>query len=240
MKSEAPRVILFGGPTLYGLPPSTLTNLPLLQQPPVVRGDLDALINAVDHPGEIVIADGIYSPGNPLEEAEVIRAFTRGWKLWGVSSTGALLAAQMKTPGLRGFGAVFRHFLLNPQFGRDEIALLHSPEPPYAPFSEPLIHLRLLLEHLVFERTLPASAAEKITVEFERSPLSERTLDSLNEKLVRHGALSESRARFAVSRIGRFRAKGEDLFRFLQLRFRGHGQVPNPKDFSILHPVSLS
>ena len=76
--------------------------------------------------------------------------------MWGLSSMGAIRAREMAHLGMRGYGSVYAPFATEGDFQDDEVALLHEPNAPYRPVSEPLVHLREAVAHLASERSSPA------------------------------------------------------------------------------------
>lgn len=217
--STSPQIAthLFVGPTLHTVEPTFLSRFAVSPHPPVKRGDIDALLREAETPGDIIIADGILTPGVAIETGEIERALAAGWGFWGVASTGAMLAAQMKRPGMRGFGYIFRCFLLEKDFSQDDIALLHSPLPPFTPFSEPLVHQRLLLEHLVAKDAISPVVAKRILMAIKQEALAQRTLERLQRLLIEVGALTEHQSREAVEQtLPRFRMKTRDLVKFIE------------------------
>lgn len=70
---------------------------------PIVRGDLDA----IGPWQQVVIIDGILDADQRLGIPEVVEALDRGVSIYGASSMGALLAAQLGHAGIKGRGQVF-------------------------------------------------------------------------------------------------------------------------------------
>ena len=138
-------VTLFAGPSAYGLAPALLQPPGTTWRAPVRRGDIDALRVEQGHPGVAVICDGVFQAEPAVSHAEIGRALDAGWQVWGVSSLGAIRAYELRGRGMLGFGWVHALFQQLPGLADDELCLLHSPQPPYIPVSEPLVNLRYAL-----------------------------------------------------------------------------------------------
>lgn len=196
------RPYLFIGPTAADIPTARLA--PFVCLPPVEAGAVAALAGAP--PGTLILVDGNLEPGRALEDAELLAALAAGWRVIGLASVGALKAAALSHAGVIGFGFVARYARLFPQRAQDEIAALYFPTPPYAPASEPLLELRLLLKALIRRGIAPPQAAREMALHFRAAPLEGRTV----EEVVRR----YPKAREVPS--AEWRLKREDLLAFLQ------------------------
>jgi hypothetical protein len=126
--------------------------------PPIARGEIARLVDR-RAPAAIVIADGRFHQALPVGHVELRDAIERGWRIWGVSSIGAIRAYELRHMGMRGYGRVYRMFFRFRDFQDDEVAMLHDADPPYALASEPLVHMRFALNALVRKRVLTMNAA---------------------------------------------------------------------------------
>ncbi|WP_086824535.1 TfuA-like protein [Allokutzneria sp. NRRL B-24872] len=151
-------------------------------RPPVRRGDVETLVST-EKPGTLLIVDGTFHSYPAVGHAELRAALQRGWHIWGLSSMGAIRAAEMESLGMRGYGAVYQRFASDPSFSDDEVALLHSAEPPYRPMSEPMVHIRCFLDSLVVEGKLSVSAAEEVATALKNRWYGYRTHRALSELL---------------------------------------------------------
>ncbi len=201
---------IFVGPTLHrgvacklAMPTDGLTVLP-----PAKRGDMQRLL--ADHPpGVAIIVDGYFHLHNlAIGHAELRDALAAGWHIWGLSSMGAIRAAELRELGMRGFGRVYEHYASDPAFRDDEVALLHEPEPPYRAFSEPLVHVRALLAAMVDAGALATSTRDEILATLMPMWFGDRT-HALLETLIDPGW---------VRRLDEFQTKSQDLAAFLASR----------------------
>lgn len=138
-------IILFVGPSGYGIDPGAFSVPGLSLRPPARRDDVENLLAEHRTPGVIILCDGVFESHPAVSHREIGLALDCGWQVWGVSSIGAIRAREMQHDGMRGFGEVFRLFCQPGDFCDDEVCLLHFPEAPYFPVSEPLVNLRYAL-----------------------------------------------------------------------------------------------
>lgn len=157
-----------------------LTDVWLL--PPARRGDVDCLV-ATECPADLLIADGVFHQTPAVGHREIKSAIDSGWRVWGVSSMGAIRAFELRAFGMIGYGKVYQWMLAHPEFTDDEVALLHSPEPPYTGISEPMIHLRFALAELAATGFIETAVAVTIQCELQRLFFGYRTLSHLRTLL---------------------------------------------------------
>ena len=209
------REFIFLGPTLHrGLAANLELELgDFVVMPPVKRGDVQRLV-ATNRPGLIAIVDGYFHLHQlAVGHAELRQALEAGWIIWGLSSMGAIRAAEMRELGMRGFGRVYERYANDPTFRDDEVALLHEPGPPYRTFSEPLVHIRAGLEELVTERALTEEARDAVLASLVPMWFGDRTLAQvarLLEPVVAPAPLASWQRSF-----DRFQVKSLDLKEFL-------------------------
>jgi hypothetical protein len=185
-------------------------------RPPVKRHDVAKLVEAADEPGVMAIVDGVFHDKLAVGHAEIRDAMERGWKVWGVSSMGAIRAREMAALGMRGFGRVFERFVAEADFQDDEVALLHEPTPPYRAVSEPLVHLRAAIEHLVQQRIVSRADATAVVDDLKSRWFGERTVRGTIEALARRAPESSAAIRRELSDFRRFALKTRDLELFLE------------------------
>jgi hypothetical protein len=142
-----PEITLFVGPSGFGIDASVWALPGLTLRPPARRDDVEELIAARATPGVIVLCDGVFESHPAVSHREIGLALDLGWQVWGVSSIGAIRAREMRQDGMRGYGEVFNMFCQPGDFCDDEVCLLHFPEAPYFPVSEPLVNVRYALRH---------------------------------------------------------------------------------------------
>jgi hypothetical protein len=201
---------IFVGPTLHrGLACNlAMPTDDLIVLPPAKRGDMQRLL-ASEPPGLAIVVDGYFHLHNlAIGHAELRDALAAGWQVWGLSSMGAIRAAELGDLGMRGFGRVYRRYADDPAFRDDEVALLHEPEPPYRPFSEPLVHVRALLAAMVDASAITRTAHDEIIATLMPMWFGDRTPTFL-ETLIDPAW---------VRRLDEFQTKSQDLAAFLASR----------------------
>jgi hypothetical protein len=204
---------LFAGPTLVGVNELAETaGVKLLA--PVKRGDVERLA-LTRCPGVMAIADGQFHQCLSVGHAEIRFAISSGWQVWGLSSMGAIRACEMRHLGMRGYGKVYESFCRDENFRDDEVAMVHSPEPPYFPFSEPLIHIRLWLQELVKTGVINGSQKGKVIKHLTGIWFGERTLSLVRELLLNEVPKQAKELDRSRQNFDRFRAKSHDLTAFL-------------------------
>jgi hypothetical protein len=208
------RSVLFAGPTISLLSPKLIaaTNFEIL--PPARRGDIAALLD--EAPGRIVLVDGHFHQVLSVGHAELRDALASGWEVWGLSSMGAIRAFEMRALGMKGYGLVYGHFLAEEDFQDDEVALLHAPEWPYEPASEPLVHLRHFVAALERDSLLSFAQAQSVVSNLKGMWYGYRTLDRMVAVVLEcAGSVAAQIALQHVRNFSGFRIKALDLSRFL-------------------------
>lgn len=208
---------IYVGPTLHGVDSNSIhLDSSILICPPVKRGDIDELVSRAK-PGVIAIVDGTFHAYPAVGHAELLRAIRNGWKVWGLSSMGAIRACEMSRYGLTGFGVTFRHFEENNEFSDDEVTLVHQSEPPYTPLSEPLIHIRFFLNYLVSENYISHIESGKTIKIMKEMWYGHRTLTLLEKTL--NSIISEKpEFKMLLSNFERFQIKKQDCIKFINTK----------------------
>lgn len=209
------KAFLFAGPTLFramqiGAPRSD--DLVILR--PIRRGDLPRLAST-HSPGVAIIVDGnFHLDALAVGHAEIRDAIAAGWQVWGVSSMGAIRAAEMESFGMRGSGRCFEAYRDDPSLRDDEVALLHEPTPPYREGSEPLLHLRLALADMARRNVIANDVHDRVIEQLYRAWFGRRTIAWTRTLLVEAGADADAVAA-ELRDLDRFRQKAHDLIDFL-------------------------
>jgi hypothetical protein len=207
---------MFAGPTLTGTEAlRRIPELPVRCLPPARRGDIEDLVSRVA-PGNVAIVDGTFQMFPAVGHAELRAALRRGWRVWGLASLGAIRACEMRDLGMRGYGKVFERFVQEDGFSDDEVALLHGAESPYRPMTEPLIHMREAVEHLVERIVISRGDADEIVGSLASMWFGDRTL-ALLASLVRRRRpdVDANLINEWIRDFDRFRLKSLDLLSFL-------------------------
>jgi len=209
-------IVLFAGPSLVGLDNATFSGITLY--PPVLRGDVQRLVEIEKSPGVMIIADGIFHSYPSVGHAELRLAINSGWDVWGVSSMGAIRAAEMRGLGMNGFGRVYEHFANDPDFTDDEVALLHRADSPYTAVTEPLVHVRYFLDTLVFRQSILSSESSAVLFELKQLWFGYRSLALLERLLSIHTSMESSAISAELRDFYQYRLKTQDLAGLLKLQ----------------------
>ncbi len=221
-ETASDRVVMFVGPTIAGNAGARALAKTLRVLRPIRRHDVDALLEAQKKarkkPGVIVIVDGVFHDTLAVGHAEIREALAAGWRVWGLSSMGAIRAREMAHLGMRGFGSVYERFCGEDDFQDDEVALLHEPGAPYRPVSEPLVHLRAAIDHLVARELIGAEDANGVIADLKSRWYGERTVRRALHLLKRCARVEGAAVDRELREFDRFRWKTIDLVRFLTER----------------------
>ncbi|MEV7423909.1 TfuA-like protein [Streptomyces sp. NPDC091212] len=133
---------VFTGPTLSPDDPA-LSSPQFAPRPPIRHGDLfDSRIAETD---TVVIIDGLYHHTPAVRHKEIIWTLSRGVRVVGAASIGALRAAELESCGMVGVGEIFRAYADGVIEGDDEVAVGQSAGTDLRSFSWPLVNLRHVL-----------------------------------------------------------------------------------------------
>jgi hypothetical protein len=219
MRARAEAAItVFVGPTLASSPSAGKRRRGVHRRPPIRRHDMERLVRAAGRPGIVAIVDGVFHDTLAVGHAEIREALGLGWRVWGLSSMGAIRAREMAPLGMHGFGRVFRRFCAGDDFQDDEVALLHEPSPPYRAASEPLVHLRAAIAHLVARGMVRDDDAREVLLDLKSRWYGERTLEGTMRALAGRSRGSRSALEGELRDFHRFRWKTLDLEDFLRER----------------------
>ena len=221
MRERADRkVVLFVGPTMATSPRARALASRFSVRRPVRRHDIARLALSGDPPDVVVIVDGAFHGTLAVGHAEIRDALARGVRVWGLSSMGAIRAREMAPLGMRGFGSVYERFSESDDFQDDEVALLHERAAPYRPVTEPLLHLRAAIDHLVSCGLVGADDARDVVSDLKSRWYGERTVRGTTLALSRRARGKDAASAVAreLADFDRFRMKTLDLVRFLEER----------------------
>lgn len=208
---------LFVGPTAFGLEQAIKAQPDVLVHPPVKRGDIDRLVSSTTS-GNIAIVDGTFHSFPSVGHIEIRKAMKVGWRVWGLSSMGAIRASEMRHMGVNGYGTVYEHYSSDPEFDDDEVTLLHEDGAPFRALSEPLIHIRGFVGDLVAKKNISETSAHEIIKTLKERWYAERTLHKLKKLLIDIGNMSTDEVQSALYTFDDYRVKSIDLVDFLASR----------------------
>lgn len=213
-KTSIESCLVFAGPTLHGIDESLLKSSDYTIVPPIKRGDIEQLVSQYG-PSTLAIVDGVFHAHPAVGHSEILSAITAGWRVWGLSSMGAIRACEMREEGMLGFGEVYQRFSDDLEFSDDEVTLVHEADPPFFPMSEPLIHIRHYLETLTRQNIISPRTNTEITLQLKNMWYGHRTLKLLHEILLSNCV---SPITLAHEKFHNHRIKTSDLEKFLTLK----------------------
>jgi len=109
--------------------------------PPVSMGDIYRLM--AREPRVIAIIDGLFEQTPAVWHKEILFALSRGVRVLGASSMGALRAAELAAFGMEGVGEVFEAFHRGELEDDDEVAVAHaSAADGHRSLSDAMVNLR--------------------------------------------------------------------------------------------------
>lgn len=133
--------------------------------PPVAMGDVYALVER-RAPRAIAIIDGLFERTPAVWHKEILYALSRGVRVYGAASMGALRAAELASFGMIGVGHIFEAFRDGELEDDDEVTVVHGPaEYGFRTLSDAMVNLRHGLamaerEGCITERTRGLLVAE--------------------------------------------------------------------------------
>jgi hypothetical protein len=212
------KVFVFAGPSLFGSG-IDCKSTDLVWLPPAKRGDIDQLLSTHSEPGVIALADGTFHAYPSVRHIELRDGLDKGWIVFGLCSMGAIRACEMEHLGMRGYGEVARRFREDEDFADDEVALIHGSEEPWAPLSEPLIHIRAYLDDMRDQGLLDARQIGAIIQTMQCRWYGYRTIPELFKAVsVACGGVILGKALDGLRNFKRYRVKQRDLKRFVEDR----------------------
>ena len=132
--------VIFVGPTLSLEEAGEV--LDAFYLPPAGQSDVLSAIHRYN-PSIIGIIDGVFHQSLAVWHKEILFALSRGIRVFGASSMGALRAAETKRYGMIGVGEVYRRYVDGELEDDDEVALSHtSAESGFRALSEAMVNLR--------------------------------------------------------------------------------------------------
>lgn len=158
---------------------------------PAARGDLDALDAA---PGDVVaLIDGVMITGHSPSPTECFRLMSRGVRLAGSSSVGALRAVELRNLGMTGHGWIYRRILDKTITFDDELVSDLDPR-TYEATSVFPANVRFGLDAAVRAGLLEPAVAAAALDAVRGVPLAERGLGRITDVLCAAGIPADTAA----------------------------------------------
>jgi hypothetical protein len=215
-----PGIIVFLGPSLSHNEAADI--LPATFLPPARRGDIP---EAVDEGARLIgLIDGVFFQDCSVGHREILDAITRGVRVVGASSMGALRAAELDTLGMEGVGKVYHLYRDGTLVSDDEVALVFDPDTGTA-LSEPLINIRCTISKAEEKGIIDRKTARELLSLAQSVYFPERTWDRIVElaegkmdpatrnrfsEFIRDNAVDQKRDD-AIAALHRLRQIGEEI-----------------------------
>jgi hypothetical protein len=153
------RIVAFAGPSL---PRAARAGFDGVEwRPPAQAGDLLRLALRPDL--TICLIDGYFDHRPAVRHKEISLLLSRGVRVLGASSIGALRAAEMDRLGMIGIGAIYRGYARGSIVADDEVALIHADaEQDWKALSVPLVDVRATLRRARAQAVLSRREAKAI------------------------------------------------------------------------------
>ncbi|MER6314432.1 TfuA-like protein [Streptomyces sp. NPDC001581] len=163
---------LYVGPTLAPTEP-TLRARQLRVLPPARHGDLDD--PEIERGHTVVLIDGVYHQAPALRHKEILAAISRGIRVIGAASIGALRAAELHSHGMLGSGRIYHAYASGTLTGDDEVAVGQTPDGDLHAQTWPLVNVRHILRAAERDRILTSRTAALLLHALAEIPYPQRT-----------------------------------------------------------------
>ncbi|MBB4567992.1 TfuA-like protein [Rhizobium leucaenae] len=137
--------ILFVGPTLPDA--AEIVDPAIALRPPAQQGDI---VGAMEEGANVIgLIDGLFENVAPVWHKEILFALSKGVRVYGAASMGALRAAECAAFGMVGIGRIFEAYASGAVADDSAVAQIHGPaELGHLPLSEPLVNVQATLRAL--------------------------------------------------------------------------------------------
>ncbi|MFJ2419180.1 TfuA-like protein [Streptomyces brevispora] len=169
-------LVVLAGPSLIDSPLTAPAAHLLL--PPVQDGDLTALLARTPSPATALMIDGYFGAGQAVSLTEIQEALSRGVRLYGCSSMGALRAVEARPWGMIGLGDIFADFLTGRRTADENVALLHDDE--FRSLTAATVNVDLLCTLLTAEG-IPAAHCREFGRRARRLYFGDRSYSALHQ-----------------------------------------------------------
>jgi hypothetical protein len=167
--------VLFAGPSLYG---STIDLGDIELRPPAAQGDL--LRATFDGASVIGLVDGNFEAVASVWHKEILFALSKGVRVLGAASMGALRAAECAAFGMEAIGKVATAYCAGRLEDDAAVAQLHGPaELGYLPLTETLVDVAATLDRLLDNGAIAAAEHALLGKSAGSLFFKERTVDAI-------------------------------------------------------------
>lgn len=167
--------VLFAGPSLY----RTQVDLSGLElRAPAAQGDL--LQATFEGASVIGLVDGNFEAVASVWHKEILFALSKGVRVMGAASMGALRAAECATFGMQPIGKVAADYCAGILDDDAAVAQLHGPaELAYVPLTETLVDISATLAHLIEISVVSPAEADRLRRAAEAIFFKQRSIEAV-------------------------------------------------------------
>lgn len=173
-------LIVFAGPSLWraSLDRWEASDVPIDVRPPAQQGDVLRAVG--EKPWALGILDGYFEWVPAIWHKEILWALSKGVRVYGGASMGALRASELAPYGMRGVGWVYDRFASGELDADDEVTVVHAgADDDYRPLSEPLVNTRATLAAAATEGVIGTGEIDAIVELLRAVHYPDRTRTSL-------------------------------------------------------------
>jgi hypothetical protein len=164
--------VVFAGPSLHGVDARELAGFDI--RPPAGCGDL--LAAALGGAPAIGLIDGIFDHALSVWHKEILHAVSRGVRVYGAASMGALRGAECAAYGMIGVGRIYDDYASGRRVADADVGVAHAPaEFGYAPLSVALVDVEATLQRAEDAGALSPSACQALLASARHLHFKERT-----------------------------------------------------------------
>lgn len=167
--------VLFAGPSLFDAH-ADLSGIEC--RPPARQGDLHDAVNAGAN--VIGLLDGYFDAVASVWHKEILFALSRGIRVLGGASMGALRAAECAVYGMEPVGEIARAYCDGILEDDDAVALVHAPaELDFMPISDALVDMAATLRRLRSNNLIDDREAKALLASAQRTFFPDRNVQTM-------------------------------------------------------------
>ncbi len=130
--------------------------------PPACQGDLVRAFNEYK-PNQIVLIDGFFESTPSVWHKDILYLISKGVRVYGSSSMGALRASELHEFGMIGHGAIFEKYKAGEIEDDDEVAVFYGPkEINYPSLSEAMVNIRSTVNYVISLKLISDQLGQEI------------------------------------------------------------------------------
>ena len=208
-RSQPPLRVVFAGPSIYGL---TIDWTGIELRRPAQQGDVEAAV--ANGAMAIGLVDGHYQQVGAVWHKEILLALSKGVRVYGAASMGALRAAECAAFGMIPVGGIAAGYCRGELFDDADVAVTNGPlELGYPPLTEPMVTVSATVSHLSDRALLSADERESILAAARSIYFADRTIDAIFDRAADGPARQRLFSLYVQNRID---PKGRDALELIE------------------------